>query len=200
MMTFGNGRDIVKRFEEAEALLNGHFLYTSGRHGSQFLQAARVLQYPQNVELFGTRIYQMWDDIPTPDIVVGPATGGILLANAVARWFPECRSMYTEKDGKGGQILQRGFKVYHDDKVLVVEDITTTGGSAKKAADYLKSIGAQILGISVLIDRSAGEAEKTMDYPFRPLSRLDMESWLPEDCPFCKNGIPLINPDQIVSR
>ena len=138
------------------ALLEGHFIYTSGRHGRQFLQAARVMQHPEHVARLCAAMADKFrgDQI---DLVVGPATGGIILAYATARHLG-CRAAYSEKDGEGGMAVKRGFSVRPGARVLVVEDIVTTGGSVKKTIDHLRARGAVVAGVSVLIDRSGGEA------------------------------------------
>ena len=186
---------VIEIFREAGALLDGHFLYASGRHGRQFLQAARVCQYPTHTETLCRAMAQRFAS-DRVDLLVGPATGGIVLAYETARHL-NCRAAYTEKDDAGGMALKRGFALKSGCPVLVVEDITTTGGSVKKSIVHLRNRGAEVVGVSVLIDRSAGEA--AFDCRFEPLAKLDMESWQPDDCPLCREGITLIEPDHIVA-
>ncbi|GAG05745.1 unnamed protein product, partial [marine sediment metagenome] len=168
--------------------------------GSQFLQAARVLQYPQHTDPLCEAIADRFasDNI---GLVVGPATGGIILAYATARYLG-ARSAFTEKDGQGGMAIKRGFALQPGERVLVVEDITTTGGSVKKTIAHLKERGAEIAGVSLLIDRSGGEAEQACaavaDCRFEPLASLDMESWTRETCPLCKRGLQLVEPDDLI--
>ena len=189
-----NPDDVIKIFRQAGALLEGHFQFTSGRHGRQFLQAARVLQFPEYTSTLcgGMAACFEHEDI---QLVVGPATGGIILAYETARHL-KCRSAFTEKDGDGGMALKRGFALVPGTRVLVVEDIITTGGSVKKTVDHLRQRGAEVAGVAVLIDRSAGEA--AFDCRFAPLARLDMESWAPEKCPLCCKKLPLVEPDDIM--
>lgn len=189
------GDDVLNIFRKCGALLEGHFLYTSGRHGRQFLQAARVLQYPQHTD----RLCEAMADqfrAQRVDLVVGPATGGITLAYATARALG-VRSAFTEKDGEGGMALKRGIALPNGTRVLVVEDITTTGGSVQKSIDHLRDRGAEVVGVSVLIDRSAGKA--TFECPYVPLATIAMESWAPGDCPRCTAGEKLIEPDDIIA-
>lgn len=185
--------EVISLFKKTGALLEGHFLYTSGRHGKQFLQAARVLQYPQHAEQLGRFLAERFaaDHI---DLVCGPATGGIVLAYEVARCLG-CRAAYTEKDENGNMVLRRGFLLRAGERVLVVEDITTTGGSVKKSIRHLQSRGAEVVGVGVLIDRSGGEAQ--FGCRFEPLARIAMESYQPENCPLCAAGVPLMDADLI---
>lgn len=184
---------VIQIFRKTGALLEGHFIYASGRHGRQFLQAARVLQHPQYTEsLCAAMAVRFTDD--RIQLVVGPATGGIVLAYETARAL-ECRAAFTEKEGPEGMALKRGVALEPGTRVLVVEDITTTGGSVKKSIRHLRDRGAEVIGAAVLIDRSAGEA--AFDCRFEALARLDMENWPPERCPLCREGRPLIDPDDL---
>ena len=189
-----NGEQVLAAFREAGALLDGHFLYASGRHGRQFLQAARVLQFPDIAERLCAAMASRFKDARI-DLVVGPATGGIILAYETARHLG-CRAAFTEKEQDGAMALKRGFLLRQGERVLVVEDIATTGGSIKKSIAHLRQRGAQIAGVSVLIDRSSGEA--SFDCPYEPLARLDMQSWDPAACELCRVGKPLLDPDDIV--
>lgn len=129
------------------------------------------------------------------DIVAGPATGGIILAYETARHL-NCRAIFTEKDEDGNQALKRGFALRKGARVLVVEDIITTGASVKKTVNHLRNRGAEVLGVTVLIDRSAGAA--TFDCPYHPLAALDMQSWQPDACDLCAAKEPLIEPDDLM--
>ena len=186
--------EVIRHFCNTGALLEGHFIYTSGRHGSQFLQAARVVQHPPITEQLCKAMAERFGNEEV-DLVVGPATGGIVLAYETARHL-NCRAVYSEKDGEGDMALKRGFHLPEGARAVVVEDIVTTGGSVRKTVDHLRARGADVVGVSVLIDRSAGKAK--FDCPFEPLATLDMQSWAPEECPFCKEGKPLVEPDDII--
>ena len=190
-----NSGQVIDIFRATSALLEGHFVYTSGRHGSQFLQASRVLQYPNYTERLCKAIAEKWagDNI---ELVVGPATGGIILAYETARHL-DCRAVFTEKDEDGRTMsLRRGFKLQPRTNVLVVEDIVTTGGSVKKTIDHLLERGARISGVSVLIDRSGGEVR--FQCPYKPLAHLALRSYDPAECPGCADGIPLADPDDLI--
>jgi len=186
---------VVEAFQATGALLEGHFLYTSGRHGRQFLQAARVLQYPRHTEALCAVMAEIFRE-DRVDLVVGPATGGIVLAYETARHL-QCRAAYTERDDAGGMALKRGIAISPGARVLVVEDIITTGGSVKKSIAHLRSRGAQIVGVAALIDRSGGEA--SFNCRFESLAALPMESWPAQSCPLCAQGRPLVEPDDIIA-
>ncbi len=186
--------EVIQIFRETGALLEGHFRYASGRHGSQFLQASRVLQHPARTEALCKSMAERYreDEI---QLVVGPATGGIILAYETARHL-NCRAVFTEKDGGGGFALKRGFALRKGTKVLVVEDIITTGRSVLKTIEHLRGRGADIAGIAVLIDRSAGKAQFVQR--FEPLASMNMQSWDPENCDLCEKGRPLVEPDDLI--
>jgi orotate phosphoribosyltransferase len=158
------------------------------------MQAARVLQYPRHTEELCKAMAERFID-DAVEVVIGPATGGIVLAYETARHLPNARAAFTEKDGKGGMELRRGFAVKPGMRVLVVEDVTTTGGSIQKSIDHLRTRGAEIVGVSVLVDRSGNAV--TFDCRYEPLARIVMESWAPEDCALCRQGLPVLDPDTI---
>lgn len=185
--------EVLQKFRQTGALLEGHFIYTSGRHGRQFLQAARVLQFPEHTEALCKALADKFAG-DRVDLVVGPATGGIVLAYETARHLG-CRAAFTEKETDGTMALKRGFRIDPGTRVLVVEDITTTGGSVKKSIDHLRARGAEVVGVGVLVDRSSGEA--VFDCRFESLARIAMQSWPPEECPACADAAPLVEPDDI---
>ena len=186
--------EVIDLFRKTGALLDGHFTYASGRHGRQFLQAARVLQYPDHTERLCKAMARRFAD-DRIHMVCGPATGGIILAYETARHL-KCRAVFTEKEAGGAMAVKRGLRVEPGTRVLVVEDIITTGGSVKKTITHLRERGAEVVGVAVLIDRSAGEA--AFDTRFEALARLDMESWPPDACALCQEGRPVIDPDDII--
>lgn len=183
-------KEVLKAFEECGALLTGHFLLTSGMHSPQFLQAALVLQHPDEASRLAAALAHHFES-ERVDLVVGPAVGGIILAHEVARALG-VRACYSEKEADM-MVLRRGFAVPSGTRVLVVEDVVTTGGSVRKTVEHLRERGAEVVGIGVLIDRSGGKAE--FDVPFRALARLDIETYVPADCPLCADKIPLVEPD-----
>ena len=190
-----NPERVIDLFKEAGALLEGHFVYASGRHGRHFFQAARVLQYTRITEELCKALAEKFAD-DNVDLVIGPATGGIVLAYETARHL-NCRAAFTEKDGGGAKMaMKRGFRLAPGTRVVVVEDVITTGASVKKSIDHLRGRGADIVGVGVLIDRSGGEA--TFDCRYEPLARFTLESWAPDACALCKEGQAVIDPDDLI--
>ena len=187
--------DVLRVFREAGGLLEGHFVFTSGRHGREFLQAARVLQHPRLTEALCTALAERFGG-DRPGIVVGPATGGIILAYETARRL-NCRAAFTEKDGAGGMAMKRGFALRRGERAVVVEDIITTGGSVQKTVDHLRAQGAEVCGVGVLIDRSGGAAR--FDCRFEPLARLKLESWAPDACPLCQQAVAVVDADDLLA-
>lgn len=187
--------EVIDMFRESGALLEGHFVYASGRHGSQFIQAARVMQYPEKLERLCAALAEPFKS-SSVDLVVGPATGGIILAYETARQLG-CRGAFVEKDDAGGMALKRGFALQPGTRTLLVEDIVTTGGSVRKAMEHLRARGAEIVGVAVLIDRSCGEA--TFDCPFHSLAALDMKSYAPDDPQVAQLAGPPVDPDDLMN-
>ena len=187
------GDEVLDIFRQAGALLEGHFVYTSGRHGTKFIQAARVMQFPEHVDRLCAALGDRFknDDV---QLVVGPATGGIVLSYATARHLG-CRSAFTEKDD-GGMAVKRGIRIEPGTRVLVVEDVVTTGGSVKKTIAHLRERGAQVVGVAVLVDRSAGEAK--FDCPFHALAEITLESFAPDDPRVASLPGPAVDPDDLL--
>ena len=186
--------EVIEMFRESGALLEGHFVYASGRHGSQFIQAARVMQYPDRLERLCSALAEPFKSSGV-ELVVGPATGGIVLAYETARQLG-CRGAFVEKDDAGGMSFKRGFALDPGTRTLLVEDIVTTGGSVRKAMEHLRARGAEIVGVAVLIDRSSGEA--AFDCPFHSLATLDMKSYAPDDPEVAQLAGPPVDPDDLV--
>ena len=168
-------------FVSSGALLDGHFLLASGRHSSRYIEKFRVLEQPQLASRLCGEIARRFtdDEIAT---VIGPVTGGILLAFDVARQLG-CRAVYAERDESGnGFALRRGFQIARGEQVLVVEDIVTTGGSAKKVVELVESLGGVVVGVGLLCDRSGGNADFGTER-VEALLKLDIESFAPDNVP-----------------
>ena len=182
--------EIINIFKEKEVLLSGHFLLTSGRHAANYRQCAKLLQYPDIAGKLCSQLAGYFADSGV-SVVAGPATGAIIIAYEVARALG-VRSIFTEREN-GIMSLRRGFNVSADDKVLVVEDVITTGGSVREVIDLMHEKGASVVGAGVWVDRSAGKID--FGVPLRSLISLEIESFDPKECPLCKEGkIPVIKP------
>jgi orotate phosphoribosyltransferase len=179
--------NVLNLYKETGAYLEGHFLLASGRHAPKFLQSTTVTQHPQHAETFGKGIAALFDK--TPDFVIGPAMGGIVLAHEVAKALAS-RSLFAEKDGHGGMTIREAFPVKPNETFIAVEDVVTTGGSLMKAVHAAEKAGATCLGIGCIIDR--GTAKLPEHLTFKALVRLEFPSYSPEDCPLCKEKIPLV--------
>lgn len=176
-------RDI---FLQAGALLSGHFVLTSGLHSDTYMEKFAVMQYPELTQKLCDMIAERFatDDV---EVVLGPATGGILLAHGVGKALGT-RAIFTEREA-GRMALRRGFSVAPGERVLVVEDVVTTGGSVHEVLDLLRSLKADIVGLGYLVDRSGGKA--SFGVRAEPLMRLTAEAWPALDCPLCAAGVPL---------
>jgi orotate phosphoribosyltransferase len=178
--------DVLHIFQEAGALLHGHFLLTSGLHSDTYMEKFQVMQYPQHTEaLCGELARRFAED--QIDVVVGPVTGGIILAYETARQLG-ARAIFTEREN-GRMTLRRGFAVESGERILIVEDIVTTGGSVLEVIETLRETEGELVGIGLLVDRSGGQ----VDFGLRTeaLLRLQIDAWRPEECPLCAQGQPL---------
>jgi len=147
---------IIDIFKSTDALLEGHFILTSGRHSESYFQCAKVLQHPEYLTAFSILIADEFEPIQ-PDVVISPAIGGVVLGTEVGTQLG-CRTIFAErKDGK--MVIRRGFEIQSGEKVLVVEDVVTTGGSVKEVMDLVEHEGGNIIGVGVLVDRSNGSAQ-----------------------------------------
>lgn len=176
--------------EQTGAVLQGHFRLSSGLHSDRYVEKFRLLERPAIAEaMVRLMAIRCWD--LRPAAVVGPATGGILLAYELARQMDVDRAFFTER-AAGRMQLRRGFALSAGEGVLIVEDVVTTGGSLMEAARAVEEAGGRVIGACCLIDRSGGRFQPR--FPFRPLVRLSFETWTEADCPLCRRGIPLTEP------
>ncbi|HWQ50429.1 MAG TPA: orotate phosphoribosyltransferase [Terriglobales bacterium] len=186
MLTKEQVIDILK---EAGAFLEGHFLLTSGRHSDKYVQCAKVFLDAKYSEPICKEIADHFRD-DNVDIVIGPAMGAVQLAYEVGRQLG-CRNFFTERED-GKMTLRRGFAVEPGERVLVVEDVVTTGGSAKEVIEIVRAAGGIVVGVGSVIDRTGG----AMDFgvPFRPALSMEVVSWAADECPLCKQGLPYVKP------
>jgi orotate phosphoribosyltransferase len=180
---------ILKIFEESGALLNGHFLLTSGRHSDKYFQCAKVLQYPEYNNFICSIISNHFKNFDI-DLVIAPAIGGIVVGQEVARQLNK-RFIFAEREEKTLQ-LRRGFTIEAGEKCLVCEDVVTTGGSVFEIIDIVKQNKAIVSGVGFIVDRSNGKVN--FGYPQKSTISLDVISYSKDECPLCKENIPLIKP------
>lgn len=177
--------DGLALLERTGAILTGHFRLSSGRHSDRYVEKARVLEQPEEAMAVAREIASWY---PGVQVVAAPAVGAIPLGFAVAL-AAKARSVFAEREG-GAMRLRRGFRIEPGEAVLVVEDVVTTGGSALEVWDLVVESGAERLGVAALIDRTSGP----VPFPLRAVVRVEATTWDPEDCPLCRQGVPITSP------
>lgn len=181
--------EAMRIFQDSGALLTGHFILTSGRHSDQYMQCALVLQNPRYTERLAEDI-ALYFSHQGVEVVIGPAMGGIIVAYEVARKLG-ARALFCEREN-GIMSLRRGFSIKEGEKVLVVEDVVTTGGSVKEVMEVVRSLKGNIVGVACLVDRG-GEVD--FGVPSYAVLSLPLKSYQPEECPLCREGkLPPIKP------
>ena len=172
---------------ETSAIMEGHFLLTSGLHSPRYVEKFNVLQKPVYTERLCRAMAEKFKDVNI-ETVVGPVTGGILLAHETGKALGT-RAIFTEREN-GKMTFRRGFTLHEGERVLIVEDIVTTGGSIREVIDVVKEHGGIPVAVSMLVDRSGGKATFG-DVPSTALLHMDVQTYKPEECPLCKAGIPM---------
>lgn len=176
---------VLELLRESEALLEGHFLLSSGKHSDKYVQCAKLLMYPERAEEVCKVIKEKIEKAGVKvDAVVGPAMGGIVIAYELGRALG-VRAMFTERENDE-MTLRRGFFINEGENVLVVEDVVTTGKSSLETIKVLKEYGANVVGIASIVDRRNAGVE--LEYPLFPAIKLDVKSYDKEECPLCKEG------------
>ena len=196
--------NVEQVYKDANALLDGHFLLASGNHSRRYLQSAKVLEYPKKASLLTDALAKMIKDSGIEvDTVCAPALGGVLAGYELARSL-DVRSIFVEKK-EGGMELRRGFEVAKDEKIIICEDIITTGGSALKAAQAIEALGAEVVAFASLANRgfckrvggnseAKSECSLPSDVPLFALDDFSFEMYAPENCPMCKEGGVAVKP------
>jgi len=181
---------ILEVFREAGALLEGHFLLSSGLHSPKYLQCALVLQDPARAERLCSRLARAFAD-DRVETVVGPAMGGILVAYELARALG-ARAIFAEREEERMR-LRRGFRIEPGQRVLLAEDVVTTGGSLREVLALVREAGAEVVGVAALVDRTSGR-DPGFEMPLTALVQLDVPTHVPEECPLCREGVPVVKP------
>ena len=184
-----NQQYLLNLFKQTGALLEGHFQLTSGLHSSLYLQCALVLQYPEHADFIGRALAAKFRD-DRVDAVVAPAIGGIIVAHETARAIG-ARALFAEREA-GVMTLRRGFRLSRGERVLVVEDVVTTGGSTRETIQSVINADGVVVGAGSIVDRSAGAAD--VGVRRQALLSLDVTAYQPEDCPLCKEGVSAVKP------
>jgi orotate phosphoribosyltransferase len=177
--------EVLDLLRDQGALRTGHFLLSSGKHSPVYVEKARVFEHPPVVARLGEAIASRFEALES---VVSPAVGALPLGFAVAL-AAGARFVYAERE-EGRMALRRGFRLRPGERVLVVEDVVTTGGSAAEVFDLVAASGAEAVGVAALVDRSTDD----MPFPFTALARVEAAVFDPEDCPSCADGVPLESP------
>ena len=181
--------ELLDLFRRSGALLEGHFRLTSGLHSPGYLQCALVLQHPQHAETLGRALAAQMREL-RPTVVLSPAMGGVIIGHEVGRALG-VRAIFAERQD-GALTLRRGFMLAETDRVLVVEDVLTTGGSTRETAAIAQANGAQVVGAAVIIDRGSDPAR--LNLPLQALVQLQVPTYQPDACPMCAAGVPAVKP------
>src|SRR5215470_8629045 len=180
---------VLQLLRATGAILEGHFLLTSGLHSGGYVQSAKTLQYPQHAENLGRWIAESFHGTAV-DVVISPAVGGIVIGQEVARALG-VRAIFGERDG-GVMTLRRGFEVAPGERVLVVEDVTTTGGSVREIMRVAQEHQGEVVGVGAILNRSAGQID--LGVPLRALALLQIQNYAPETCTLCQQGSQPVKP------
>ena len=180
---------VLEIFRQSEVLLEGHFLLTSGRHSDKYLQCAKVFQYPSfSEELVKSLSEELSGD--QIDMVIGPAIGGIILSYEMGRCLG-IKTIFSEREN-GEMVLRRGFEIPQGSRVLVVEDVVTTGGSVFEVIKLVKELGSEVVGVGAFVDRSNGKVN--FGTPFYSVISMQVDSFEPYNCPMCKAKMSFVKP------
>ena len=185
-----NEPEMLQMYEDAGALLNGHFVLSSGRHSARYLQSALVLMHPSNATALATELVKTID-ANNYDMVVSPAIGGLVIGQEVARQLNK-PFIFTERK-EGEMQMRRGFSIPDGAKLLVVEDVITTGGSVRECITVVREFGGKPTTVLAVVDR-APQQQGRFDIPHHTVIALDVETFATEDCPMCKQGTAAIKP------
>src|SRR4051812_10039951 len=188
-MTTHSSSDVLDRFRRVGALLEGHFRLTSGLHSPGYLQCALVLQHPADAEACGAAIAAQVRALAV-QTVLSPALGGIVIGQEVGRALG-VRAIFAERQD-GALTLRRGFALSPGERVLVVEDVVTTGGSTRETIDVARAAGAEVVAAASIIDRSGGTQQ--LDVPYYALATIALPTYEPAQCPMCAHGLPVTKP------
>jgi orotate phosphoribosyltransferase len=181
--------EVLKTFRQSGALLEGHFRLSSGLHSPGYLQCALVLQHPRDAEALGAALADVVRSLGVAT-VLSPAIGGIVIGQEVGRALG-VRAIFAERQD-GTLTLRRGFTLEPGEKVLIVEDVVTTGGSTRETMEVARAAGAVVVGACAIVDRSGGK--QGLDVPFKALLPMDVKAYQESECPLCQQGVAVVKP------
>jgi len=181
---------ILALLKDAGVLLTGHFLLTSGRHSDKYMQCAKIFVNAELSEKLCGELAELYraDNV---DVVIGPAIGAIIMSYEVSRQLG-VPNIFAEREASGEMCLRRGFSITPGQRVLIVEDVVTTGGSVKEVVKIVQDMGGEIVGIGSIVDRTGGKID--FGVPYKSVLSMEVLSYEPDDCPICKVGEPLVKP------
>lgn len=182
---------LLNLFRRSGALLEGHFRLTSGLHSPGYLQCALVLQHPEHAAVLGAALAEQARGLRAAT-VLSPALGGLIIGHEVARALG-ARAIFAERED-GVLTLRRGFRLTETERVLVVEDVVTTGGSTRETMQVARAAGAQVVGAASIVDRSGGAGRNALDVPLFSLLEISLPTHDPADCPLCAQRVPVAKP------
>lgn len=180
---------VIEILKEAGVLQEGHFQLTSGRHSDKYLQCAKIFQYTKYSEELCAALAEKYSGKGI-DLVIGPAIGAIQMSYEVSRHLG-VKNIFAERE-EGKMTLRRGFTIEKGQKVLIVEDVVTTGGSVREVMDIVRANGGEIVGIGSIVDRTGGKID--FGVPFAAVISMEVVSYEPDACPLCKQGLPMVKP------
>ena len=180
--------ELLELYRRSGALLDGHFRLTSGLHSPGYLQCALVLQHPRHAEALGRAIAERTRDLGAT-VVLSPALGGVVIGHEVARALG-VRAIFAERQD-GALMLRRGFVIGEGDRILVVEDVLTTGGSTRETMQVARTAGGNVVGAASIVNRSTGAQ---LAVPYVALLELSLPTYEPDQCPLCAEGLPVVKP------
>ena len=184
--------ELLDMFQQLGVVSNGHFVLSSGRHSDEYWEKFRLLEWPRVTEQLCRQIASRYKQSGI-EAVIGPTTGGALLAQEVARQL-DTRCLLAEPAPDGGRELRRGFVLHTSERVLIVDDVLTTGLSLRETLSAIEQFQPEIIGLEVLIDRSGGDVITQYGVPCHALLTVSAHTYYSEECPMCKEGIPIVKP------
>lgn len=184
---------VARILKECDALLEGHFSYTSGRHGRLYFEKIRIVSEPAYVDELGKMMAETMKDLSSRiDLVCAPAYGAVVFGFSTALHMKK-KFAFLQRDSRSRMTVRSGFKeLVNGSSVLLVEDVSTTGGSIRESIEALKSCGAKVIQAGLIVDRTNGMLQ--LGIPYRALLSVDATSWNREECPLCEEGVPLTTP------